>query len=242
MSLPYRWYPSGTQSTYGMPKVGALIAFEHAVYRIMEIRDRPGNEERPKVVVMRPVGISDDDLKARDHDLHGSCGARANFHVYPSEHYPICAKCHEPLPCREQMVKRVTEASIKRMGRYEIAGICPWCSEVVTARQQSRTFNENVEVIFGPPVTFHLRNRCWYGARDYEQRWVAADPENRKAIYSCPGHVTTHSDGTYDCTQLNECPGPQAAHPSYSTCGCPDCHTRGHHGCSLTPQHKRRTS
>ena len=240
MSLPYRWHASGTQSTYREPLlVGSLIAIEHAVYRVMELRQRPDNEDRPNIVVVRPAAITSDDPRARDHDRHFSYGARMSFDVYRDEHYPICAKCHEPLPCREQMVERVAEASIKKMGRYELAGVCPDCSEVVTARQKARTFSENIEVMFGPPVTFHLRGRCWYGVVEYEKRWVAADPENRKATYSCPGHVTTHSNLTYDCTQLNECPGPQAAHPSYSTCECPDCHARGLFGCSLTPQHKR---
>lgn len=113
------------------------------------------------------------------------------------------------------------------------------CAEPVTARQKCLSFSENLEVPGGPPVTFHLRSRCNYSAVKYEQRWVAADPNRRRPTLSCPGHVTNHNDGTYDCTQLGDCPGPQARHPSYRMCRCPDCHARPWtwgRGCSPDPK------
>lgn len=240
MSLPYRWMPSGTRSVYGPPEVGTLIALDHAVYQVVDVRDYSGDTDHTHAVVIRPVRVSDDDPKARDHDRHRGATKRTLFDTYKDEHYPICAKCLEPLPCREQMVEEVTKAAVKRAGRYEIGGICPACGEVVTRRQESVTWSGNLEVMFGPPVTFHLRRQCGWEAKRYEERWVAADPEKRKARFSCPGHVTTHNDGTYDCSQFSECPGPTVHHPSYSTCSCPNCHARGVFGCHPTAQHVRR--
>lgn len=60
----------------------------------------------------------------------------------------------------------------------------------------------------------------------YEKRWVAADPNRRRTALSCAGHLTNHNDGTYDCTQLADCPGPEVPHPAYTRCSCPDCHAR----------------
>lgn len=245
MSLPYEWRPDGTRFKWDGPEVGDLMPFEHAVYRVIAVRDRrtePGHadDERPIRVVLRPVEVSEaDPARARDRDLHLGAGASyVSWQVYPDEHYPICAACHEPLPCREQMAERVAEASAKRFDRYTTAGVCPDCQEPVSQRQKSLTWEDNVVVPGGPPVTFHMRNKCRYSASVYEKRWVAADPERRKALLTCPGHVTNHGDGTYECTQMVECPGPTAAHPSYTVCADP-WHMPRTFGCTPPPNAKR---
>lgn len=270
MSLPYRWYPSGTVS----PRqhsivVGTLIAHDHAVWRVINIRDlpevdwspedheavasldhcKPEYRERtaahlmPRVMTLRP-NRAGDDPRDRDLDKHYLIGGRTTLHwghdwaVYPDQHYPVCAACQEPLPCREQMAEQVSAASATRMGRYEMEGVCPACQEPVTARQKSWTWPDNVEIPGGPSVTFHQRGMCRGSATGYETRWVAADPARRRAFLTCPGHVINHNDGTFQCSELTECPGPQARHPSYTVCRCPDCHARGPFGC--TPSQKAR--
>lgn len=230
----YRWYPSGTRHKR-RPDVGDLVPYEHAVWRVVEVRDRD-DEERPYAVTLRPVEETRDDPRARDSDLHLSIHRYYSWDVYPDEHYPICACCYEPLPCRYKVAERAGEAALKKMGRYETAGVCPACEEPVTGRQKSLTFSENLEVLGGPSVTFHVGRRgCSYTAGEYEKRWVAADPERRRASLTCRGRVTNHNDGTYDCTELAECPGPSARHDVYTTCSCPDCHARGVFDCHPSP-------
>jgi len=231
-----------------------LWAFEHEVYRIIEVNPTPETDwtdaERafvhglkpefqrrhaPRHIVVRPISITSQDVRARDHDRHFRFGGHMSLYVYSDEHYPVCAECHEPLPCRTQMAERVAEAAIERMSRYETAGVCPSCGEAVTTRQRSQTWPDNAMIPQGPPVTFHLRGRCHWSAVEYEKRWVQVDPERRRTILSCKGHVINHNDGTYQCSELTGCPGPQARHPSYTVCRCPDCHARGRFGCTPSP-------
>jgi hypothetical protein len=249
VTLPYRWHPLGTTSEL-RPAVGALIAWEHQVYRLVSFTLRPpelwsdeaharvermGKSCAPHAVVLRPVDASDDP-KDRGRDVHVE--SRGHYwDVYKDEHYPVCASCSEPLPCRERMAERVSQAAAERMGRYELAGVCPSCGEPVTSRQRSLTFSENLEVLGGPPVTFHVgRYGCRHSAALYEQRWVEADPARRKATLTCRGSVINHNDGTYECTQFGECPGPEAEHNGYTVCRCPDCHAHGPFDCHPGPK------
>lgn len=250
MSLPYRWHPSGTHMV-SQPEPGMFLPYEHAVYRIIDVNPVPETEwsdvdrqrvgwraqNTPRMVVVRPVGVTSTDVRARDHDMHFRMGGEqvATLNLYTDEHYPVCAECAEPLPCRDQMAERVSQAAAQRMGKYELAGVCPACGEVVTGRQQSQTWPDNAEIPQGPPITFHLRRKCAWAARQYEKRWAALDPARRRTVLSCKGHVINHNDGTYQCSELTECPGPRARHPSYTVCRCPDCHARGVFGCNPYP-------
>jgi hypothetical protein len=129
------------------------------------------------------------------------------------------------------MARRVAAESSKRMSLFETPGVCPACSEPITLRQKSVTFEDNIEIPGGPPLTYHAgRSGCRASAAQYEQRWVKADP-NRRTILTCPGHVINHGDGTYECSELTDCRGPAVSHPSYSSCCCPDCHAVDHPGC-----------
>ncbi|RBM17937.1 hypothetical protein DI005_20625 [Prauserella sp. PE36] len=245
-----RWVPLMARRMHSTPPVGTLIAYDHAVYRVIEVRvlpaDRWTEEQRldveegpegkrddrvPRVVTARPVHIVSDDPGARDHDIH-LCAPRYydSWDTYPDEHYPVCATCLEPLPCREKHSARVAQRHMARLARYEQAGVCPACGETVTHRQRSIRFEENIENPIGPPVTFHLRSRCFPLADQYDKRWAAAEPGRRTRL-SCPGHLTTHNDGTYDCTELADCPGPDLRHASLRRCECPDCHARGEFSC-----------
>jgi hypothetical protein len=251
MSLPYRWNPDGVQR-YGNtrpPTVGDLVPRDHAVWRVIEVSDRDevdwsdGDRERiaaykaeyrhklrPQVYVMRRL-----DQHTRDNDLHLRYGGEVGtmyYKPYPDQHYPICAECHEPSPCRDKMAEQVSEQAAKRMARYDQAGVCPSCMEVITHKQQRLTWPDNAMIIGGPPVSFHRRNRCYRSAVEYETAWVAQDPDNRRAQLSCRGGVTNHNDGTYECSELIDCPGPHAQHRYYTVCDCRECHARGSFGCN----------
>jgi hypothetical protein len=235
-----RWYANGALP-FQKPKLGDVIAHDYAAWRVISLDPWPvekwserhreqveayGESYAPVVAVLRPVEITSQDVRARDYDKHFIVGGSYTWQVYPNEHYPVCATCHGPLPCRERVNEREVDQAVRQMRRHETAGVCPACGEVVTRRQRSLTFSENLEVPLGQPVTFHLRGRCFYEAGEYEKRWVAADPEHRRCTLTCPGTVTNHSDNTYDCTQLDECPGPRARHDSATMCRCPGCWTR----------------
>lgn len=233
-----RWTPRGARLHFDVPAAGEIIGFAHEVWRIVEIRplpkDRWGDAEhhyarafkdrrQPQAVRIRPLRLADhpDPVAARAEDRHLNAVAVRSWYVFENEHYPVCAACLEPMPCREETGRHLAEQAVAKMGRYETAGLCPACQEPITRRQKSLTFPDNLEVPGGPPVTFHTRGRCHWAAAEYEKRWVAADPERRRHTLSCPGHITNHNDGTYDCTQLGDCPGPIARHPSYQRCRCP---------------------
>lgn len=234
------WFPLGTRSLFGAPDVGVVVAFQHQAWRVIALRPLPREQWRdedryasrknpPQVVRLRPMRLVDhpDPVKAASEDVHYGSLHIHSWDVFPDpEHYPVCACCGEPMPCRAEVGRKMAQAAVKDMGRFEAAGVCPACGEVVTARQKALTFADNLRVIGGPPVTFHLRRQCWGDAMTYEKEWAAADPERRRLTLSCPGHLTNHNDGTYDCTSLQGCPGPTAHHRAYSTCRCPDCHAR----------------
>jgi hypothetical protein len=142
MSLPYRWRPDGT--THKTPEVGDLIPHEHRVYRVVQVYERDETDwtdedrrrvnsyrepyrtrQRPRAVRIRPVHLGDD-VTERGKDLHFQIGGRfpVNAAVYPSAHYPICATCREPLPCRDQMAEQVSGAAMKRMITFHARRKC----------------------------------------------------------------------------------------------------------------------
>jgi hypothetical protein len=196
-------------------KPGTLMPFEHAVWRIVETKYIEEHGDRPCTVVVRPISITADDPRSRDHDLHLGSDKYHLWYIYPDEHYPICAACHEPLPCRERMAEQISGQQAERFERFTMAGVCPACQEPVSSRQKSLTMEDNAVVPGGPPVTFHLRAKCWGSAQRYEKQWVALDPGRRKHKLSCAGHLSEHYDGSWSCTEMAECAGEMAQHKSY---------------------------
>ncbi len=248
-----RWMPrEGQWLPTPRPAVGALLAYEYRAWRVRSVSDLPEQEwtdrdrDRalpagsfpppvPYVVVLRPA-TTDQTFTAHDEDVHLRVnGGDWGWRQLP-EHYSVCVSCGDVPPCREIHAEQSGKAAMARLSRFEVSGICPACGEPITARQRSITWQDNVELLGGPPVTFHSgRRRCRHAASRYEQKWVAENPGTRRCTLSCPGHVTNHNDGTYACTKLSDCPGPLALHQSYGVCRCPDCHARGQFGCHPTP-------
>jgi hypothetical protein len=252
------WHPLGTRSAFKVPANGTLIAYEHAAWQVVGSKPCPPDEwpeqmvpfatasRPPYLVRLRPAHLANhpDPVVAESGDEHFIMPPHFSWSVFTDpEHYPVCRSCGEPMPCREEVGRRMAEAAIKDMGRYETPGMCPACGEVVTGRQKSITFADNVVVPGGPPVTFHLRGTCHLSAGQYEKRWAAADPSRRLTL-SCAGSLTNHNDGTYDCTAYGDCPGPTAHHGSMGVCRCPDCHSRPWtwgRGCMPHPKARRNT-
>jgi hypothetical protein len=235
--LPYRWYPLGTRNET-RPSVGQIIAWRHAAWRVIESGPVPevdwsDNDRKrlthlrpefvsrniPWTIIVRPVRITADDPRSRDHDVHLGLPARSftGIDAYPNEHYPVCSICGEPLPCREEMAREEAEKETRRADRYSMPGVCPACEEPVTARQKTVNFEENLRVPAGPPVTFHRRGQCVGSAVRYEQEWAAADPDRRTTRLSCSGHIHHHLDGP-ECSQDPVCPGAKVPHRSAAWC------------------------
>lgn len=245
MTLPYRWHPDGADHwRQRSPMVGDLIPFEHAVYRVIEAVDRSeGFPDDPKPIRLRVLPVHIDPATVATGDdrvLRMSASRKAWWDYYPDEHYPICAKCREPLPCREQMASKIAAESAAHFDRYTMPGVCPGCGEPVTQRQKTVTWEDNAVVPGGPPVTFHMRRKCRVTAERYERRWVAADPNRRRLALSCDGNLVDHGDGTYECGRGAECSGPQANHTrSYAACWYVGC-TEHAPGDSNAPRVRRR--
>lgn len=185
------WWPDHTVRRRTPPAVGELMPWQHAVWRVVDVRrvpeDQWTDEQRryferrgaaPVMVVVRPVAITSDDPTARAHDLHLSTRhSWPEWWVYRDEHYPMCGTCGEPTPCRESLGMRIAEQAMAQLARFEQPGVCPNCAEPITARQKSWTCPDNLEIPGGPPVTWHVgRGRCRWAAAEYEKRWVALDP------------------------------------------------------------------
>ncbi len=228
------WYPLGTRSLHSNPEVGTILAYDHAVWRVVAVNPVPDdlwtdedrqqvktwNKFTPKAIILRPIDVTGDDPRARDRDIHlRTRSPHHSWDSFPDEHYPVCSKCREPLPCREQESAKEAALAAKVMGRYDLPGICPACEEPITPRQRVHTFEENLVVPVGPPVTFHLRNGCIGTAADYDRRWCAVDPSRVPTLF-CDGTITQHGTGARECSEVS-CPGLKAAHRSYTICGCP---------------------
>lgn len=112
------WRPLGAQDLYDVPPVGAIVAWRHAAWRVVEVWDipedlwtdddrerfthylpKPLEKFKPRALTLRPVGNSDIKIRASQ-DQHVSIGGRWIYgvslslaiHVYPDEHYPVCAE------------------------------------------------------------------------------------------------------------------------------------------------------
>jgi len=220
------WMP--TRQVAGMPKVGDIIAIncDDLRYRPWLLSRLEQREDGSWSMILREPGAPD----LASSDMHHIASPRLpNRHVsILPQRYALCSCCGELMPCSHEVEDRTVEAMINRAHRYETAGTCPACGEVVSDRQQSIRFDINLHVPLGPPVTFHRRQNCFYGsAIGYEK--AVAKAEGVPAKLSCPGSVTRHSlPGASTCTSPT-CPGPDVGHASMDQIclfrPCPECAT-----------------
>lgn len=150
---------------------GDLVVAEHRVCEVIEVRER-SEGGRPRVLVVIPIG-SDERV------YYGAHRDGVVWRYIDREHYPVCNRCHEPVPCREVSIEWEVQDADERTRRYEISGICPACEEPVTHQQVRQTWPENMIVPNGDAVTFHLRKKCETEALAYDQLWMKAGHASR---------------------------------------------------------------
>jgi len=152
------WKPWGAVRVDGLPQPGATVAFEHRVWRVVDVAAAApagGGEDRPDAVthgvLLRAVTGEDADLSV---PVHCYCW----WWTYSEGRFAVCSCCGEPPPCRAQLANTAAEAELARMRRFEQPGVCPACGGVVTEGERQARFELNLAVPLGPPVTFHLGN------------------------------------------------------------------------------------
>ena len=139
------------------------------------------------------------------------------------EHYAICRCCQQLPPCQQVYTDAIYQQSQANAARYETAGVCPACQEVVTDRQRSFLFATNLYVPLGPQVVFHARQRCRSVAIRYDEH--LAQREGRQPALSCSGLLVHHWAKPASCTNDN-CPGEGADHGRFdATCTQTPCET-----------------
>lgn len=212
-----RWYAANsTPVSASHLQAGQIVAVQFKAWRIVDV-DR--DDETVIVTAVDATGADDRQYSMR-------APARYLWTVL-GEHYSVCVKCGDVQPCREQVAADVSSQEARQAERFEISGVCPSCLQPVTARQRSITFEENVATILGPPVTFHLRQKCMSGAIRYDQRWakhLERAPKLEESL-KCDGALYRHRDGVTTCTSV-DCPSVRAWHGSWAQCytrsyGCP---------------------
>lgn len=211
MTLPYVWSATGTVLG-GVPAVGDVFPYEHTALRITEILSVHPMDDGTTVyrVTYMPVGSTDPDDQ-RTANLFPA------WLKYPDRHYPVCADCGEPTPCRERTLDRLTAQATAAEARFGTEGVCPACQNIVTTTEQSMHYPDNVVVPFGPPVTFHWRAQCRNAAVEYDTAWARV--LGRRPLLTCPGAVMWHKT-TYECTAGDGCSGSWALHAYHAVCAC----------------------
>lgn len=208
---PAPWRPAGTRDHYGQPVTGGLIAYRHAVWRVVAVTDLPVLDDADRDVWIaagmpaleewkwRPYQVDVDwvggdnpgwtpqDLAKGQPTIRIPAGHGPHrWCVYPaSGRWPVCSCCGEPMPCRAELQDREVDRGLYRVERLmsRMPGCCWDCGEPITARQKSVTYpGGNLDLPGGPEVQFHLRRSCRWPAVAYEQRWIAADPRHERIL------------------------------------------------------------
>lgn len=179
----------------GNPQLGTLFAHQHRVWRVVQVRAVPEvdwtDEQRrhaaafahPQAAVPGPVDIVaqpvQQDEEADEWRFRYLSSQHGTLAAFDDEHYPVCATCGEPMPCRDTLAARAARHALEVMERYTDPARCPRCGEVFGPRQHTRTFDTNLYLPGGPPVTFHTgRRECLYSASSYAGQLGTLTGEN----------------------------------------------------------------
>lgn len=242
------WYPLLTDSQ-NRPGNGQLLAYKHAVWKVVEVEDVPLSEDdrelwldrgmpdldtwpgRPYKMTLEWVGGAEPPwFKEGNSHRRGTVTIPASrygsvsWRVYRDGRWPQCSCCGEPMPCRAELQERQVAAGMDRIARLEavLPGACWACTEPVTSRQDSVTYpGENLDLPGGQEPVFHTRGKCSGSARRYEEKWVSADPRRERILTwpRCDGILVVHADGSSECASGRD---PLGQHRESQ----PDC--RGH--------------
>lgn len=197
-------------------EAGMVIAvnahtFRFKPWRVHEVLERDDEGDDRIHVVLRPVGELFD---FAEHNHPVTIRRYAVLYRLP-DHYSLCHLCGEIAPCSHVWIDELSAAEAERTARYEVAGVCPSCGEPITRRQDVHSFDENLYVPLGPPVTFHARQKCAGGAVAYDE--LLAKKNDTQARLSCEGLITHHLDGERVCTNIT-CPSSHVRHRSMAMC------------------------
>jgi hypothetical protein len=204
-----QWHPLGAERghVFGKPPVGRLLAYSHAVWRVVSVTDGPippdaSEWDRP------PYAVDLDWVAGADPPWHSEhpdetvgtldipFRASPTWHVYPeSDRWAACSCCGEPAPCRAEMQDRQIDAGMERVADLMAIppGACWACKEPITKRQDSVTYpGENYLLPGAPPPRFHTRQACIGSALRYEEDWIygGPPPPARNALSSQPATGT----------------------------------------------------
>lgn len=204
------WRPLNTE-TEARPERGALIALNHAVWRVTEVIDLPFNDADRDIWINH--GMPDPvTWRRRPYRIHVDFvgGARPNWappdgpvqpsqadvrtdnyhpllwRVYRSrERWPQCSCCGEPMPCRAELEDQEVSTSLGRIAELEQikSGHCWQCKEPIGTRQRSVTYpGDNLDLPGASAPRFHTRAACAWAAKAYELRWIAVDPRRERIL------------------------------------------------------------
>lgn len=260
MTTARDWRPALTERVCydRRPPVDGVIGFRGKPYRVLAIDEvHPSNWTDDERDAWQQAGMPDPWRLApfrvrvlplpggEPHGMRVGPQHRVTWHLLP-EHYAVCVSCGEVAPCSELTGQRQAEREMVRFERLAgiLPGCCWGCTEPLTARQKTYTFEgENAWMPTAPAPVFHARQACRSSAAAYEDAWVAADPNRPRSLLTlrCVGRVVVHHDGTAECfgAAESDCPNVLARHVSYTACyaqshGCPrDCPREGHPGATL---------
>ncbi|MEV4672769.1 hypothetical protein AB0K34_14025 [Actinomadura sp. NPDC049382] len=273
-----RWRPLRTNAKI-RPEKGKLIAYRHAVWQVAKVEDVPPAEldeasrdvwfdrgmpelstwpERPYRVIVDWVGGAPAPWHRNgDKQTRGTVTVPSTAHilwrVYPSDRWPQCSCCGEPMPCRAELEDEQVTASLDRIAKMEAIppGACWACAEPITTRQKAVAYpGENLDLPGTDAPNFHTRRSCLPAAHAYEERWVAVDPRRERILTwpLCGGSLIVHGDGSSECFGgVLECRG-HATHDHHriQACfrqshGCPrECPREDHPGTRPAPRPARR--
>lgn len=236
-----RWLPLATRTHCTRPAAGDLVATEHAVWRIVEVRDLPIIDDAdretwtrygmpdPETWTQRPYEVAADWVagapprwdrpgRRRRGVIRVPAAALAVWKVYPGGRWPQCSCCGEPMPCRAELADRQVARSLDKMARMEAIppGACWACGEPITKRQGAVTYpGDNLLLPGGPPGSFHTRRACVEKAEDYEEKWLAVDPRRERILTwpRCAGTLVVHADGSSECKSLGKSLDGRASQP-----------------------------
>jgi hypothetical protein len=187
------WKPHGATPARASVEAGVLLAWRHQAWRVLGVHDQPrerwtridvemvdefGSAAAPQIAHLRLINDSCTDPAYRDGDqLLRWWPGRVIWWIYPDRHYPVCAVCGEPQPCREIEAERLAVDEFHRAARYERPDTCPECEEPVTAFHRPIQFARNIVWPGGPAVQFHgTRQACRRAAEKYGQRLTELVP------------------------------------------------------------------
>lgn len=223
------WTPDNAWPKSGPPTAGALVAANHAVWRITKVTDQPLNDNERQTWL--DLGMPDVDTWTRrpytaelewvagaapaDDDgtrpYLGSITVRTvhyhqhRWHTYAaSGRWPMCSCCGEPTPCRAELEDREVSRGLNEVEKHarKRPGHCWSCNEEITSRQKTVTYaGDNIDLPGAPSPRFHIRGKCGAWARAYEWRWIAEDPRRERILTwpKCGGILTVHADGSSEC-------------------------------------------